>query len=747
MPPPHLPALARAQCDVLVAFVNHLVAYKAHKTKLFQYEGKPSERKKLLEMFYNGASPTTAALKHVSSRSMSYVIRHVLSTQYAPLLSYAAFQTLATAVQSPAIVNILQSEINRLPSAHAELLHVLCHLIHTVTKQLMVAEDALITHLGVYFCRPSESPKELQDSLNARKAICRTLLRNLPSLQFTHPMEAPPRRRSTYRPWTLEMAQHMRLLLEAIAASPAKKRDLFLRLTDSSLVSQVVDPSYAGPVDAMSVHTLAGALKLMLQRTDALVGRDVFSFARSSDSPVADLSRAVLALDPTRKRLVLLLWRCIQQALIDGASLELLSSALSGHIFEELKPPRDPSANHMLDRTAIEVLKNLDTLLRLCCPRFRSVALVVLTAQRWLAACRERNADSSQADILDKSFLERTVETTPCRAAVAVDGAAVELRRKSSLETFEESAKHAFLAMENASAIKIDESVAGCTASVDEISWRSDAESSFTSYDSNQSTPSSIMTLCVSSIPSVDKIVPPPRSSSLRVAIDAHDFIFVKPSSIAEHMVACEYASKLMEVHDLDWGYVADMTGYATASACRAVFESLNLPLIASSAVWKLLHEVYCAYMPPSVRRLSWSDALCFCKDCHVDSTVLESKAILTMNDLLFHEFYALVHNVAHAVYAGTPQPMRDLIIYNVVGFAKRRIATLASRALSGRRNAVDLSTLDYQLSKLSVFISVGECWVTCRPHLHGRSQGHRNLAPTMLDSHSARSVLTPAMT
>ncbi|KAH9183014.1 hypothetical protein AeNC1_015012 [Aphanomyces euteiches] len=102
-PPPHLPALARAQCDVLVAFVNHLVAYKAHKTKLFQYEGKPSERKKLLEMFYNGASPTTAALKHVSSRSMSYVIRHVLSTQYAPLLPYAAFQTLATAVQSPAI--------------------------------------------------------------------------------------------------------------------------------------------------------------------------------------------------------------------------------------------------------------------------------------------------------------------------------------------------------------------------------------------------------------------------------------------------------------------------------------------------------------------------------------------------------------------------------------------------------------------------------------------------------------------
>ncbi|KAH9163156.1 hypothetical protein AeNC1_018790, partial [Aphanomyces euteiches] len=266
-----------------------------------------------------------------------------------------------------------------------------------VTKQLMVAEDALITHLGVYFCRPSESPKELQDSLNARKAICRTLLRNLPSLQFTHPMEAPPRRRSTYRPWTLEMAQHMRRLLEAIVASPAKKRDLFLRLTDSSLVSQVVDPSYAGPVDAMSVHTLAGALKLMLQRTDALVGRDVFSFARSSDSPVADLSRAVLALDPTRKRLVLLLWRCIQQALIDGASLELLSSALSGHIFEELKPPRDPSANHMLDRTAIEVLKNLDTLLRLCCPRFRSVALVVLTAQRWLAACRERNASFHRA--------------------------------------------------------------------------------------------------------------------------------------------------------------------------------------------------------------------------------------------------------------------------------------------------------------------------------------------------------------
>ncbi|KAF0747816.1 hypothetical protein AaE_007581 [Aphanomyces astaci] len=154
-PPPAavLPCLPSPQCMVLLALVEHLAAHKAHKSKLFQSEGRPSERKVLLEQFYAGVH--TASLKSFSSRSMSFVLRHVLVTQYAPLLPYVAYDKLVAAMHAS---NLTVLEVTAMPISHAKLLHGLLFLMRKVSVQLTVAEDGLVTHLGVHLCRPSEHP-------------------------------------------------------------------------------------------------------------------------------------------------------------------------------------------------------------------------------------------------------------------------------------------------------------------------------------------------------------------------------------------------------------------------------------------------------------------------------------------------------------------------------------------------------------------------------------------------------------
>ncbi|RHY33658.1 hypothetical protein DYB32_007969, partial [Aphanomyces invadans] len=113
--------LPSAQCTVLLALVEHLAAHKAHKSKLFQLEGRPSERKTLLEHVYAGTHPTS--LKPFSSRSMSFVVRHVRISPYDKLVS---------AMQAPhaaAFTAAVQTELTAMPSAHAKLLQALCLLM------------------------------------------------------------------------------------------------------------------------------------------------------------------------------------------------------------------------------------------------------------------------------------------------------------------------------------------------------------------------------------------------------------------------------------------------------------------------------------------------------------------------------------------------------------------------------------------------------------------------------------------
>ncbi|KAF0687060.1 Aste57867_21141 [Aphanomyces stellatus] len=426
----HLPVLPSAQCTVLIAFVDHLEAHKAHKQKLFQHEGKPAERKILLDLFYGGVSPTTAALKRFSSRAMSYVIRHVLATQYAPLLPYSAFEKLEVAATSHIYVDAIQDVVTSMPLAHAALLHALCRLLHKVTQQLMIAEEGLIVHLGVHWSRPSEHAIATE-TLATRKQIARRLLAVFSKVAFpsmtttTQAIDQPiattarrssiTRRRSSCRAWTSDAAQDVNGILCRILASPEDKRDLFLRLASATDTTSTIPSSQTD--DALSIHDLAGSAKRMLQRCDALVPLDAFNLSTSTSFP-----RAIRSLPRLHRQLLTSLLRCIQQAMADGASMDLLSAALAVHIFDQLKhtSAADIDAHRDLERAAIAVLSRVDTILEqldVVGSMFRVAAMVVLATRR-LKRRATRRREKALTSITAPSVV---TQDTPTKDVAVVD--------------------------------------------------------------------------------------------------------------------------------------------------------------------------------------------------------------------------------------------------------------------------------------------------------------------------------------
>ncbi|ETW00461.1 hypothetical protein H310_07082 [Aphanomyces invadans] len=426
-----LPSLPSAQCTVLLALVEHLAAHKAHKSKLFQLEGRPSERKTLLEHVYAGTHPTS--LKPFSSRSMSFVVRHVLATQYAPLLPYPAYDKLVSAVQAPhaaAFTAAVQTELNAMPSAHAKLLQALCLLMDKVCMQLMVAEEGLVVHLGVHLCRPSENPKTLQGTVGLRRNMCTRLLGTFRALDFggkSRVVTPAPghRRRSSCRTWSPSLVQDTERFLAYILASNAPKQDLFLRQPDTSNV-QMLLANNSIAVDQCPLHDVAGVVKAILHRTDALVPEEMYSLCQDPDGHKFHL--ALTHLPPLHRRIVWQLFRCIVQAVQAGASIELLSAALSCHIFSQLKflgPASGGAATkyhrHELERLATQVLRCVEAISRrhdATCGSFRVAVLAVRVALRLKGGLR-RDLNALRSDETAPSHAQEAVVVLASCAATA----------------------------------------------------------------------------------------------------------------------------------------------------------------------------------------------------------------------------------------------------------------------------------------------------------------------------------------
>ncbi|OQR83262.1 hypothetical protein ACHHYP_14906 [Achlya hypogyna] len=363
-----LPPLSAAHCGVLQAFVEHLAAHKAHKEKLFTHEGKASERKLLLRAVADGLAPGPKVLKKLSSRSISYVLRQMLEMEHAPLLPYAAYTGFARALyatdaaaSNETLLRLIQRELSTMPLVHAALLHALLELMHKVSMQLLLAEESLITHVGVHLARPSEDAADLERTAEDRKLIARRLLAYYQTLTFPSatPMLTPTpeediceaplpsprpsaiglrRRSSSGRlAWTQPAVVQVTQLLHHLTCSVGPKRDLFLSLPDAGRIAAVLAETDPAHYEAYTPPEIAAAVKHAVQALEALLPLESFQLLASVKSPTDAFVGAVRGLPEQERRIVALLLQVFGQAESAGASMDLLSAAMAHAIFYELK--------------------------------------------------------------------------------------------------------------------------------------------------------------------------------------------------------------------------------------------------------------------------------------------------------------------------------------------------------------------------------------------------------------------------
>ncbi|EQC42634.1 hypothetical protein SDRG_00362 [Saprolegnia diclina VS20] len=419
-----LPSLRPADCRVLLALIEHLTLFKAHKEKLFAHEGKASERKLLLRAFEEQLPPSNKLLKKLSSRSISCVVRQKLEMEHAPLVPYEAYPSMVRALFAPdastsnaTFLKTVQAELDKMPLEHTQVLHALLDLLHKVSTQLLLAEEPLLTHLGVHLVRPSEAPSDLSPSMDDRKLMARKLLSYYKALSFPRaksllhdemvpvvprlssaPVSAVRRRSSSGRlAWSPLSLRHVSQLLWHIVHASDSKRDLFLSLSDGARIASLLAEANAAGYATYAPHEVAAAVKHVVQPLEALVPLEAFELHAKDETSLSEddekNERAVTAfiaalrgLSSSTRHVVRLLLLALTQAQGDGASIDLLSAAMAHTIFYELKHTVAVTGHdhQQLERAAIGVLKHAARIVQATRPRFTlfTTVLVLLAVRR-----------------------------------------------------------------------------------------------------------------------------------------------------------------------------------------------------------------------------------------------------------------------------------------------------------------------------------------------------------------------------
>ncbi|KDO22414.1 hypothetical protein SPRG_11367 [Saprolegnia parasitica CBS 223.65] len=435
---------AAADCRVLLALIEHLTLFKAHKEKLFAHEGKASERKLLLRAFEDQLAPSNKLLKKLSSRSISCIVRQKLEMEHAPLLPYEAYPSMVRALFVPdastsnaTFLKSVQAELDRMPLEHTQVLQALLDLLHKVSTQLLLAEEPLLTHLGVHLARPSENPSDLSPSVEDRKLMARKLLAYYKTLSFPRAAQGlmtpdetiaiaprPSATMSSFRrrsssgrlAWSPLSLRHVSQLLSHIVHAPDSKRDLFLSLSDGARTASLLSETEVARYAMYAPHEVAAAVKHVVQPLEALVPLEAFQLRAKDETATnkdgdEDDERAVTAfiaalrgLPSSPRHIVRLLLLAFTQAQGDGASIDLLSAAMAHAIFYELKHTVAVTGHdhQQLERAAIGVLKHSARIVQATRPRFTLyTAVVVLLAVQQM---QRRKAPKSLPDEISTAF-------------------------------------------------------------------------------------------------------------------------------------------------------------------------------------------------------------------------------------------------------------------------------------------------------------------------------------------------------
>lgn len=176
-----LPLIPTETSLILKYLVDHLLKHKLHKTQLFVLDGKTQEKKSLLKSIRQGDLPSR--LSSYSSRSISFVIRHLLADCYAPLLSYDQFPTLVESLECWSVrivMDAMAPERRGLLDSILLLLYKLALNSGGGGSQSDNVATMSGETLGAILTRPSE--EELVESLVDRQRIGAFLVENAPEL-------------------------------------------------------------------------------------------------------------------------------------------------------------------------------------------------------------------------------------------------------------------------------------------------------------------------------------------------------------------------------------------------------------------------------------------------------------------------------------------------------------------------------------------------------------------------------------
>lgn len=174
-----LPLIPTETSLILKYLVDHLLKHKLHKTQLFMLEGKASETKSLLKCIRQGDLPSR--LSSYSSRSISFVVRHLLVECYAPLLPYDRFPNLVESLECWSVrllMDAMAPERRGLLESILLLLYKLALNSGGGSQSESGAKPG--EALGAVLARPSE--EELVETVVIRQRISAFLIENAPVL-------------------------------------------------------------------------------------------------------------------------------------------------------------------------------------------------------------------------------------------------------------------------------------------------------------------------------------------------------------------------------------------------------------------------------------------------------------------------------------------------------------------------------------------------------------------------------------
>lgn len=174
-----LPLIPTEASLILKYLVDHLLKHKLHKTQLFVLEGKASETKSLLKSIRQGDLPSR--LSSYSSRSISFVVRHLLSECYAPLLPYDQFPNLVESLECWFVQLLMDAMAPERRGLFKSILLLLYKLALNSGGDSQSESGAMLGEaLGAILARPSE--EELMETVVIRQRISAFLIENAPAL-------------------------------------------------------------------------------------------------------------------------------------------------------------------------------------------------------------------------------------------------------------------------------------------------------------------------------------------------------------------------------------------------------------------------------------------------------------------------------------------------------------------------------------------------------------------------------------